>query len=398
MKIIRKLLLLGSIMASLFSDIIPGLTQVFVLMYLIVTSIYIIKNKKFININKYYILTLVIIISILISTINNFNTANLKFILYLVSLIFIMESTTEDDIKLVLNILTIVSILCGIYIIIIGKNFDATNLDFINVRSEIIIQKQTYNGFMNIILPYIILKIFIEKKKIYFIPLIINIISSIFVFQIKTLLITLPLAFLLIVIIKNKISFKKYFKYVTLLVLMIFIIYKLNIIQQLTPIIDYLLKGENSQYLNSKYLDTLLLRKEILLFALILLKDNLFFGIGYGNYGYFSSEKYYYVASKSQYVQFPNVTESGFLSFLVEGGIVGFICFIILFGNILYDIRFIIKKRTNVLNEAIIVAFLCLLISNIIQDNLNFSFWFIVGTVLSVIRNEKVYKYESINN
>lgn len=398
MNIIKKLLLLGSIISSLFSDIIPGLTAVFVFMYLIIASIYVLKNKTKIYVNNYYIIIIINIIIILITSMINFSGTNIKFIMYLIATIFIMETTDDSDFKLVLNTIMIASIISSIYVIVVGKNFDTSNLDFINVRSQLIIQKQSYNALMNIVLPYTMIKLMRNREKKYIIPFILNIISGVFIFQIKTLFITLPLAYFIMLSFSKRIRMIECGKYVVVVIIGVLIIYKFNIMPQLTPIIDYLLHGNNSIYIGNKYLDTLLLRKEILAHCLSLLKSNIFWGIGYGNYGIYSSSKLYYVASKGIYVDFPSVTESGFLSFIVEGGIMGFIFINILFINILKDIKKVLKKSVCSIDESIIVIFLCLVISNIIQDNLNFTFWFFLGITMSLIKNKRMDEYESANN
>lgn len=397
MKIIKRILLIITLISSLFSDIIPGLTSIFVSLYLVISSIYLYKKRKQVKINKYYIIIFINIVIILISTMLNFSASNIKFIMYLISIIFIMEEADYKDFKSIFNILTIFSIIIGIYIIIVGKNFDTSTLDFVNVRQSIIIQKQSYNTFMNIILPYLIIKVYNEKDKKCIIPLIINIISSIFIFQIKTLIMTIPISFIIIMVLQKKIKFIKFINICVISILGIYIIYKFNIIQQLTPIIDYLLKGEESKFFGNKYIDTLLLRKEILIFAITLLKEHLFWGIGYNNFGLYSVNQLFYVRSKGQYVEFPNVTESGFLSFLVEGGVLGGISISIIFINILKDISKILKSNIDNLSISIILAFICLLISNVIQDNLNFTFWSFIGYTLSIIKNKERIADENIN-
>ena len=120
------------------------------------------------------------------------------------------------------------------------------------------------------------------------------------------------------------------------------------------------------------------------------LRHNFSFGIGYGNYHNIVSQLTYYSTSKSMYMNAPTATESGFLTFLIEGGMVGLILNLLLVFNIFKDIsRFNTEK--NLTNSVTVTIFICtitLIVSNIFQDNLNFTYWFFLGSCIALLKNK----------
>lgn len=393
MKFINRALLVCLIISSLFSDLISVSTSSISIIYIIFSVSYIIK-KRSIVVNKYYIIVFINIIIIAITSMLNYTSMNFKYIVYLIMVILISENNDENDIEVIFKAITIISVICSIYIIMVGKNFDTTELDFVNVRNSIIIQKQSYNILMNIIFPYTILKIFQEKNRKYILALVLYAISSLLILQIKTLIITLPIAFFIMILFNRKIKFKVITIFISCLIIAVYILYKFNLISQLTPIIDYIIYGEKSAYIGNKYLDTLILRKDILILCIEIIKSNFLFGIGYGNFYKYTFDKLFYSFSKGIYLNYPSVTENGVLNFCVEGGVLGLLSHILILFNIIIDLKNILRvfKDITLNQKGICLAFFSLIVSNTMQDNLNFTYWFFIALTIGLIKNYNIKK------
>lgn len=387
MTLFKRLSLILLVICALFADVVSGITPIVMAGTAVILVMYIIKNNSTIKKNKYYLIIYLNILCIAITSIFNFSFTNIKYIIYLISTLIIMEIVEKEDLYYIFKITYLLSILLSVYLLIIGYKVNSVG-NISNVRNYIILQKQSINVIFSVIIPYNILLIKDNKKIKYVITLLLFLFVSIFIMQVKSLIVTLPAAFLVYQMINSRVKVSTILKFLLFTILLIFILYVFDLIPQLTPIIDYLIYGDESIYLGNKYLDTLILRKEIIVFCFEILSNFLFWGIGYGNYYMYSASKVYYVYSKGIYEIYPTVTENGIITFLVEGGVIGFIAHMFLLISIVLDLKKVLCKINNLVMEerVVILSFLSILISNFMQDNLNFTFWLLIGLSLNIIR------------
>lgn len=394
MNSLKSLFLILLAICAVFADIASIITPIVMVGTAGISVMYIVKNNLRIKKSKYYIIIYLNILSIVITSIFNFSSGNIKYIIYLMSMLLIMEIMEKKDLDSIFKIIYLFSIVLAIYLIIVGYKVNAIG-NLSNVRNYIIFQKQSINMIFSVIIPYNIILVKDNKKIRYTITLIIFLIAGIFIMQIKSLIVTLPATFLAYEMINSRIKITAIFKFSIFAILATYIVYILDLIPQLTPIIDYLIYGNNSIYIGSKYLDTFILRKEILVFCFEILSTSLFWGIGYNNYHKYAVNKMFYVSSKGIFENYPTVTENGMMTFLVEGGIIGAITHISILIFTILDIKRVLRRVNNISLEekGAILAFLSIVISNFMQDNLNFTYWLFIAINMNIVRrysNKKV--------
>ena len=104
-------------------------------------------------------------------------------------------------------------------IIVQGMELYNTGIDLVNLRSFTLMDKQYYTAFYAIVLPISFWLYFATKKIRHLLILAISVVSCIVLMQIKTLLITVPLAIYIVLFITRGYSRKKLALYGGILIL-----------------------------------------------------------------------------------------------------------------------------------------------------------------------------------
>lgn len=391
LKIINIFLLL-SFFSSIFSNVIQiqGLTIVFIAISFFYYIIFKMFNLK--KLDKFTIIIYINIIFIFFSLITNtFNFESIRNIMYYTSIIMIYDALEIRNFEKAIKLLNIIVFFISIYVIIKGIDYYNVYWDLYSVRNVFKIEKQSFNIIYTIILPLNIYSAYKKKNFKNILILVINLIASLGVLQIKSIIFSLFFGFIIINTLLGKIKIKKIILYGIIFLSIIFVVYKLNIINQLTPIVDYIIYGEDSKYIGSKYLDTYLIRAKLINLGLsnIINSVKIFFGIGYGNFNILAEGQLYYRQASGNYIELPTATESAFLTFFIEGGLFGLIVNLILIILIFKEINKI--KKFEGFSYIIILITSALIVSNIMQDNnTSLIYWFILGACIRTIFNKEI--------
>ncbi|MBM7652545.1 O-antigen ligase family protein [Neobacillus cucumis] len=345
------------------------------------------KEKGIINYKGIYWLVFLNILFIFVGMFTtNFNIFSVKFVIYYVFIIVLLNILDKDMLIKVCKVLMYVSILLSLDIIFQGVKLLGTGVDLVNLRSYTLMDKQYYTVLYAIVLPTSFWFYFTSKKLKDLVILIVSIIACILFMQIKTLLISIPLSIYLILFITNGYSRKKLFMYgIVLLLIFVYLIITGNeFINQFYVILYYIFGMSDKIPLDYlKYVDTLIIRLEIIRNAMSHFSHNVLFGIGYGNYADIAKGDTIKSIARNITYDLPAEAESGVLLLLVEGGIIGLLLH---FSVYVYIFRGFIKNnnKDDLIQNIITSIVLVNGIANIFQDNLNLLYWFFLGAGIYV--------------
>ena len=258
--------LILTVLSSLFSDLFSGTTIYLITILTISYMFYIIKNKvKLSKLDKYSVIIYINMLFVLLSIFKNgISSISIKYLFYYFSIAIIYEIVDLTVMKKIFKIVNFLMFFISLYVIYKGIIIISLNIDLVNIRNELIIQKQSFNILYTLVIPYNIYIFTKNRKKSNFIILIINIFSGIFILQIKSLIINIFVGYIISLYLLKKIKIRQLIGASVLFLSILISFWKFNVVSQLTPIIDYIINGSNSSYIGSNYLDTLLLRNMIL--------------------------------------------------------------------------------------------------------------------------------------
>ncbi|PFH74662.1 O-antigen ligase domain-containing protein [Bacillus thuringiensis] len=365
------------------SVLISSLTLMAVIAIVFVYLLKLIKNKEIKKHTGIYTLIFINVLLIFISAFaTTINGQAIKFVVYYTFMAIIVNIVDEDILLKSCKVLVYTSIILSLDIIVQGMELYNTGIDLVNLRSFTLMDKQYYTAFYAIVLPISFWLYFATKKIRHLLILAISVVSCIVLMQIKTLLITVPLAIYIVLFITRGYSRKKLALYggILILIFLYMIITGNEALNQFYVILYYIFGMSNKIPLEyMKYVDTLIVRLEIIRNAMEHLSNNYLLGIGVGNYPEIVQGKSVMSIARNISYDLPNEAESGVLLFLVEGGILGLIAHISIY---IYIVKGYMKRhnKESLVQNIIISIVLTNGISNIFQDNLNFLYWFFLGS------------------
>ena len=396
MKYIIILSVLSSLLNDYFVRNIPMLskaTSLATFLLLFVAVVDILRKKK---IRKYPPIYMIIYLNIVFLFIQSLfigiTSETIKLILYSITIVVLINYLDDKTISLLYKIILIMSVILSIDIIIQGINLIHSRINLRNLRHYTLLDKQGYNMFYSFVIPILIVNIYKKKKIIDIFIFILTIIATVFFIQLKSFLYTIPVGLLLALLTLRIVKPAKILKIggiAIIIVVMIINIFPSSIPNQISSPINYYILNNKSSLSNDdlRNLDTFIIRRDIWKNAFQELKKEPILGIGYGNYGKLVENKN--IISDITGIQYsmPNVTESGLLTFLLEGGLLGFVMQISIIFWIVINTANIRKINKNIVITTII--YFVFLASNIVQDNLNYLYWFIIA---AQIYNTGIYK------
>ncbi|HDR7959555.1 TPA: O-antigen ligase domain-containing protein [Bacillus wiedmannii] len=369
------------------SAFISSLTLMAVITIAFVYLLKLMKNKEIKKYTGIYTLIFVNMLLIFISAFaTNINSQAIKFIVYYAFMAVIVNIVEEDLLLKSCKVLVYTSLILSFDIIVQGIELYTKGIDLVNLRSFTLMDKQYYTALYAIVLPISFWLYFSTKKIKHLLILTISVISCIVFMQIKTLLMTVPLAIYIVLFITRGYSRTKLALYGGILILIFFymIITGNEALNQFYVILYYIFGMSDKIPLDyMKYVDTLIVRLEIIRNAMEHLSNNYLLGIGVGNYPEIVQGKSVMSIARNISYDLPNEAESGVLLFLVEGGILGLFAHILIY---VYIVKNYIKRcnKKSLVQNIIISIVLTNGISNIFQDNLNFLYWFFLGSGMYV--------------
>lgn len=369
------------------SAFISSLTLMAVINIVFVYLLKLIKNKEIKKYTGIYILIFVNILLIFISAFGtNINGQAVKFIVYYAFMAVIVNIVDEDILLKSCKVLVYTSIILSLDIIVQGIELYTAGIDLVNLRSHTLMDKQYYTTLYAVVLPISFWLYFSTKKIKHLLILAISVISCMVLMQIKTLLMTVPLAIYIVLFITRGYPRKRLVLYggILILIFLYMIINGNEALNQFYVILYYIFgMSDKIPHDYMKYVDTLIVRLEIIRNAMEHLSHNYLFGIGVGNYPEIVQGKSVMSIARNISYDLPSEAESGVLLFLVEGGIVGLATHILIY---VYIVKSYLKRhnKKSLVQNIIISIVLTNGISNIFQDNLNFLYWFFLGSGMYV--------------
>ncbi|MCU5459093.1 O-antigen ligase domain-containing protein, partial [Bacillus cereus] len=369
------------------SAFISSLTLMAVITIAFVYLLKLMKNKEIKKYTGIYTLIFGNVLLIFISAFaTNINGQAIKFIVYYAFMAIIVNIVEEDLLLKSCKVLVYTSLILSFDIIVQGIELYTKGIDLVNLRSFTLMDKQYYTALYAIVLPISFWLYFSTKKIKHLLILTISVVSCIVFMQIKTLLMTVPLAIYIVLFITRGYSRTKLALYGSILILIFLymIITGNEALNQFYVILYYIFGMSDKIPLDyMKYVDTLIVRLEIIRNSMEHLSNNYLLGIGVGNYPEIVQGKSVMSIARNISYDLPNEAESGVLLFLVEGGILGLFAHILIY---VYIVKNYIKRcnKKSLVQNIIISIVLTNGISNIFQDNLNFLYWFFLGSGMYV--------------
>lgn len=395
MKIIIILSILSSLLNDFFVKNIPSLgkiTSLFSIILILVASINMLKEKKIVRYKKIYIILYLNIVFLFVQALFiKFNPYIIKLSIYIVAITILINYLDDNILSSLYSIIVLISIILSIDILIQGINLISSGVNLRNVRQYTLLDKQGYNMFYSFAIPITLVNFYYNKKIKNIIILIINIIASIFIMQIKSFFYTIPIGIIMALWILKKIRFKEVLALIGIIGISCVLTFNLvpSIIPKAikVPIQYYILKDTGGIYdVDLRNLDTFEIRGQIWKNGMDALKNNYIIGIGYGNYAKLVENKKVVSNATGEIYSMPNVTESGLLTFILEGGIIGFLLHMLIIYCICLNTLKIKQYSKTCLISTII--FMIFIVSNIAQDNLNYLYWFVLGAQIYNTRNK----------
>lgn len=394
-----KIIIILGVIFSLLNDFIvrnmpslSNITSVFIIVFIFLSIIYLIKKKQIKQYKVFYLILYINIAFILIQILFiGINPYMVKLMIYITTVFLLINYLDKLTLSSLYKVIIIISIILSLDIIIQSMFLFLKGINLRNLRYYTLLDKQGYNMFYSFSIPIMIIYIYIYKKVKIKLYLALNLIAAIFMMQIKSLLYTIPLGIIIGLIALNMINVKKVVKitaFIVVCVTLTLVIFPKLIPRQISVPINYYifndLKNINNDDLRD--LDTFIIRREIWEKGIEIVKKHPIIGIGYGNYPNYVKD--INITSKVTGITYelPNVTESGVLTFLTEGGIVGGILHFSIVAWITIKTKKIIKRSEVEIITTII--FFVFIISNIVQDNLNYLYWFVIAAQVYNIGNQ----------
>lgn len=404
MKSIIILSVLASLLNEFFVRNIPALASATSLVIIILIGLSILKILKYKEIRKYTNIYTIIYLNIIFFFIQalfiGFNPYMIKLVLYSTTIIILINYLNDRTMSLIYKLIIIISLILSIDIIIQGINLTSSGINLRNLRHYTLLDKQGYNIFYSFAIPILIINIYERKNIKDILILIITIIATLFFMQIKSFLYTIPIGLILSFFILKLINPIKVLKYITILSAMVVILisaFPSIIPNQVSTAVNYYILNNTSQLKQEdlKNLDTFIIRGEIWSNAIEHIKNEPIIGIGYGNYPELVKNENIVSNITGIVYEMPLFTESGLLTVVLEGGILGLIMHLAI---IIWIIINTIKIRDINKNTIITtVIFFVFIVSNIVQDNLNYLYWFIISAQIYNTNEYKRKKYNQSN-
>lgn len=368
------------------------LIPVILIIFLFIIRIYKVKEIKSFE----YLYLLVFLNSLLIMSsllLKEFNSYSIKMIIYNIFICILINILKDKTLNKMCLIMIVTSFVLSVDIIFNGLILIGNGTDLVNLRSYTLMDKQYYTILYSVSIPICFFFFFENKRNyVYLIILLVSVVACVIFMQIKTLIITVPIAIYFMLYKAKLISIKNLLLQVVVLVsILSYLVITQNKMLNQFYVIFYYLFGLNDkipvEYL--KYIDTLLIREQIFSNAFMHLKDNFLLGLGYGNYSSIVEGLSIRSLGRNIFYDLPMETESGLLLFLIEGGIIGLILHLLIYAYFFYMLK---KQRIifDRVNLSILSIVIVNLLSNIMQDNLNFLYWFFLGAGLYVVTKRSV--------
>ncbi|MEW9699934.1 O-antigen ligase family protein [Paenibacillus sp. SI8] len=406
-----KYLIIISLLTSILSDILnqalnigsASVTYIPIILIFVIHLAKIVKRKSVENYFWFYALIYLSILIILIGCfVNGWNTSMMKYIVYYLFMGILVNELQISGIKKLFVFIQIVGIVLSVEVIITGMISVNSGIRLIGLRDYLWMNKQYYNVLYNLVLPIVFWHFFKNKKAIDLVVIVLHLAAAIFFLQIKTLLLSVTIGILLVCWILKPVSRKKFLSITTIAVFLVAILvtqFSNYIPDQIKVVSGYILGQEQDLDPDSLvYVDTLIVREEIINNAYNTFKDNYLLGIGYGNYADIVYGMYVKsIARNNLNYNLPLATENGILTFLLEGGIIASFIQLLIYAYILFKL---IKAKSR--NSLILISYTILfsfLVSNFVQDNLNYVYWFslALGAYLTKYLNNSSIDSEEVN-
>jgi hypothetical protein len=362
------------------------LTSLTLLPLLLLFFYFLLKLMKLREILNYKTLNLYIYGNILVIVFGlffvSFSLITLKFILYYLFIFILINSIYLQTINKIYKIVCFLVILFTIEIFFRYMQLIVMDISLVNLRHYTIMDKQYYLLIYSISIPVAFWELYFKKSLKNLLMLLFMLLGAVIFMQIKTLILTLPISIILIFIFVLKRYSKiklALFSILSFSIFMFLIISQNPYFKQINAVIYYIFgKSELIPVEDMIYVDTLIVRLAIFRNIFHNLNDNLISGIGYGHYTEIVEGITVKSVARNIFYDLPVVTESGFLLFLVEGGILGLVFHILIYGIILMNLK---KFNQNKIELISLTIFINNGFSNLFQDNINLVYWFFIGVV-----------------
>lgn len=391
-----------SIISSLINDFvvrnIPAfgkITSLFVIILIIYAILSTIRENKIRQYGLIYCIFYFNIIYILIQGLCvGINLYMIKLILYNISILVIINHVKDTTISKLYNVIVVISIILSIDIIIQAIIVLSKGINMRNLRHYTLLDKQGYNMFYSFAIPILLVNTYYKKNIKNIILSILTIVCAIFFMQIKSFLYTIPLGVLLALLCLRLINIKKvinYFILSSIIFILIFLKLPINIKNQLLTPIRYYVLNDLSMSTNDSLrdLDTFEIRFEIWKNSINIIKKNPILGIGYGNYANLVEGNKITSNVTGITYDMPTVTESGVLTFILEGGLIGATLHLLIILWIIFKtIKINLCSKDTITTTIIAFVFIS---SNMVQDNLNYLYWCILALQIYIAKF-KCYK------
>ncbi|MFC0213507.1 O-antigen ligase family protein [Paenibacillus chartarius] len=404
MNLLIILSLLTSMLSGVLNKVVPldssSLTLVPVILIVVVYLIQLAMNKKIKSYPLFYLLIYICILLIFIGSFKNgMNITMIKFAFFYFVIGVLINQLTKEGISKLYNTVIILTVILSIEVFAIGAMTVATDGRLLNIRHQLMLDKQAYNIMYNFAIPILFWNLCYSRKIRDALLLMFFSITGLYFLQIKTLLLSIPISLLVIAWMLKPVSRKSLMTICASIVIVS--IGVLNVFPQYIPdqiriVTNYILGKEQQVTSDSLvYADTVVVREKIIENAKRLFQENMWLGIGYGNYGETVEGITVYSIARSNVVyQIPTVTENGIITFLVEGGLLAALVHLSLYAIILWKLRGRTSRDKTVL-IGLTISF-ALFVSNFVQDNLNYSYWF--SLALGLFLAKEVERTQSLRS
>ncbi|MGU3473427.1 O-antigen ligase family protein [Paenibacillus sp. D51F] len=371
-----------------------SITIVPIIIIFFLGTIFAVKKNYIENCTPIYIILYFMILIIFISSYSGgMNFSVIKTIMYVLIIFFLINNLKEKSIENLFKIVAIISLIFALDSFVAAAKIMSMGMDLINVRSFTLMDKSYYNVLYNVAIPISILSLIIKRKLVYLLTSICFIVSGIFILQIKTLLLSVALSLVAVIFIYklvNRMKMMVFIISISLGISLSFALFSDYLPKQIVISVNYMLGNQMSE-MDARYTETNMLREAINKHCIELIKENPLFGIGFGNYASTIDQVSFRLKVGGRLVDsLPEVTENGFLSMLIDGGIFYFSLHILIF--IYISVRF---YRTRLESRSLIkIISVCIyysiFLSNAVQDNIySYPYWFFISAAIFTLKSEK---------
>lgn len=396
MKFFVILSLITSLISGIFIRFL-GLDSVFgsityIPIFLIV-FIYILKSLKNNEIKLHkeaYPVFNLIYINILILVISCFfvgiSSMQIKYIAFYFIIAILVNVLKYEYIPTLNKCILIIGIIFSVELLLKGPFYDLNT-----IRLHTLMDKQYYNALYNLAIPIVIWNFIYKKNILNFLLIILFVIPAIFIIQIKTLILSIAIGFLIVLFkfnFVNRLIVLLIFLFGSLGVILLFELFPQFVPNQILVVYKYIINDlSNIPVYELRHADTVMVREKTLELMFSIIKDHPIFGIGYGNFIDYSQGIFVESLAGYKIMELPSVTENGVLNFLVEGGLLGFV-----FHFSFYVIIIIKFLKVKTYDKTSLICFTIVfsnLAANFVQDNLNYIYWFYIALALFILQDNK---------